>query len=62
MKPTQPKTDLRGGEEPSLDNQAQVTESSFTLAFSVAEAINYIFCYSQLGLDIRSLPASIFIH
>ena len=61
-KATQPNTDLRGGEVPSLDTQVQVPESSFTLAFSVAEAIKYIFYYSQFGLDTQSLSASIFIH
>lgn len=50
MKPKQPETEPRGGEEPSLHNQAQLPESSFTMAFSVTEAINYIFFDSQLRL------------
>ena len=37
-KATQPNTDLRGGEVPSLDTQVQAPEASFTLAFSVAAA------------------------
>ena len=62
MKPTQPKTEPRGGKEPSLDNQAQLSESSFTLAFSVTEAINYIFFSRQLRMKFLSLSTSIFIH
>ena len=61
-KATQPNTDLRGTEVPSLATQVHVPESSLTLAFSVAEAIKYIFYYSQFGLDTQSLSASIFIH
>lgn len=49
MKPKQPETEPRGGEEPSLHNQAQLPESSFTMAFSVTEVINYIFSTASLG-------------